>query len=317
MTIPISSEEALALLQTDGREMYHLFFRANDVRLENRGDTVNLCGIVNAKSGMCTEDCKFCAQSAHNDVENVACYKLMSTADILEKAKISQENQASRFGIVTSGVAVESEAEVESLVSSIQALSSELTALPCASLGNVSRETMTRLKDAGLTRYHCNIETARSFYPQICSTRPWEDAVNTIRIAKDLGLATCCGGLVGLGESLAQRVELLEQIRALNPDSVPLNFYYPVAGTRVDIERPIAPLECLKFIAVARLMMPEKEIRVCGGREFNLGDLQSWSLLCGADGMMVGGYLTTRGRAVDDDLKMIADAGFRVAWHHK
>lgn len=316
MTAPISSEQALALLQSSGREMYQLFFRANDVRMENRGDTVNLCGIVNAKSGMCTEDCKFCAQSAHNDVENVACYKLMDTASILEKGKISQENRASRFGIVTSGVAIESDEDVESLETTIRTMASELTALPCASLGNVSEETMIRLKNAGLTRYHCNIETARSFYPQICSTRPWEDAANTIRTAKALGLATCCGGLVGLGESLEQRVELLEQIRELNPDSVPLNFYYPVKGTRVEINRPIEPLACLKFIAVARLMMPDKEIRVCGGREFNLGDLQSWSLICGADGMMVGGYLTTRGRAVADDLKMIADAGFTVEWHH-
>ncbi len=317
MTAPISSQEALTLLQSSGREMYQLFFRANDVRMENRGDTVNLCGIVNAKSGMCTEDCKFCAQSAHNDVENVACYKLMDTASILEKGKISQENRASRFGIVTSGVAIESDEDVESLETTIRTMASELTALPCASLGNVSEETMIRLKNAGLTRYHCNIETARSFYPEICSTRPWEDAANTIRTAKSLGLATCCGGLVGLGESLAQRVELLEQIRELDPDSVPLNFYYPVKGTRVDINGPIAPLACLKFIAVARLMMPDKEIRVCGGREFNLGDLQSWSLICGADGMMVGGYLTTRGRAVADDLKMIADAGFTVTWHHE
>ena len=174
---------------------------------------------------------------------------------------------------------------------------------------------MQRLKSAGLTRYHCNIETAKSFYPQICSTRPWEDAVNTVKAAKEVGLAVCCGGLVGLGESLEQRVELLEQIRELEVDSVPLNFYYPVEGAKVEIDAPIAPLECLKFIAVARLMMPDKEIRVCGGREFNLGDLQSWSLICGADGMMVGGYLTTRGRAVDDDLKMIADAGFKVLWH--
>ncbi|MBN2717291.1 MAG: biotin synthase BioB [Deltaproteobacteria bacterium] len=316
MTAPITAEHALTLLKSDGPKMYELFFRANAVRLEHRGDTVNLCGIVNAKSGMCTEDCTFCAQSAHNDVENVACYKLMDTDSIVAKGKISEANQASRFGIVTSGVAVEAEEEIQSLEKTISTMSKELTALPCASLGNISKETMLRLKAAGLTRYHCNIETAKSYYPQICSTRPWEDAVNTIKIAKATGLAVCCGGLVGLGESLAQRVELLEQIRELDVDSVPLNFFYPVKGTKVTIDAPIAPLECLKFIAVARLMMPTKEIRVCGGREFNLGDLQSWSLICGADGMMVGGYLTTRGRAVEDDLKMISDAGFKVQWHH-
>ncbi|MBN2525027.1 MAG: biotin synthase BioB [Deltaproteobacteria bacterium] len=316
MTTPISTEEALSLLKTEGREMYKLFFRANEARLAHRGNTVNLCGIVNAKSGMCTEDCKFCAQSAHNEVDNVACYKLMDTDVIVQKGKESQANKASRFGIVTSGVAVADEAEVQSLETTIRTLCDTLEALPCASLGNISKETLIRLRNAGLTRYHCNIETAQSFYSSICTTRPWEDAVDTIRVAKKVGLAVCCGGLVGLGESLAQRVELLNQIRELDVDSVPLNFFNPVLGTKVEIDAPIAPLDCLKFIAVARLMMPTKEIRVCGGREFNLGDLQSWSLICGADGMMVGGYLTTRGRAVEDDLKMISDAGFVVQWHH-
>ena len=137
MTSQIAAEEALSLLKTKGPEMYDLFFRANRVRLAHRGDTVNLCGIVNAKSGMCTEDCKFCAQSAHNDVENVACYKLMDTDAIVEKGKISQGNKASRFGIVTSGVAVEAEEEIKSLEKTIGTMSSELTALPCASLGNI------------------------------------------------------------------------------------------------------------------------------------------------------------------------------------
>lgn len=312
---PIGSDEAVALLEAEGADIYKLFNRANEVRLAHRKKEVNLCGIVNAKSGMCTEDCKFCAQSAHNDVKNVECYNLMDTSSIVEKGIISQKNKASRFGIVTSGVAVSEEAELQSLEQTLNQLSSTLTAKPCASLGNVSKETLLRLKAAGLTRYHCNLETAKSFYPEICSTRPWEDSVKTIETAKEVGLAVCCGGLFGLGESVQQRVELLEQIRDLDVDSVPLNFFYPVDGTRVEIDKPLAPLECLKIVAVARLMLPTKEIRVCGGREFNLGDLQSWILICGADGLMVGGYLTTRGRAVEDDLKMIADAGFTVQWH--
>lgn len=315
MTFGISAQEALDLLNTSGQQMYQLFHRANEIRLRTRGTTVNLCSIVNAKSGMCTEDCKFCAQSAHNDA-TAECYKLMDAATIVDKGKIAQQNKASRFSIVTSGVAVNEEAELQSLENTISRLSNELTANPCASLGNVSKDTLRRLKAAGLTRYHCNLETAQSFYPEICSTRPWQDAANTVQAAKEIGLAVCSGGLFGLGESLQQRAELLENIRQLDVDSVPLNFFYPVKGTRVDIEEPIRPLDCLKVVAVARLMMPDKEIRICGGREFNLGDLQSWTLICGADGLMVGGYLTTRGRAVEDDLKMIRDAGFSVEWNH-
>ncbi len=311
---PIATTQAIELLNTTGNDIYRLFNRANEVRLATRSSAVNLCGIVNAKSGRCAEDCKFCAQSAHNDVE-VDCYKLLDAGSIARSAAESQKHKATRFGIVTSGLAVTEESEIEQISAAIQRIQADLEVKPCASLGNVSKKNLKRLKDAGLTRYHCNLETAESFYPEICSTRDWKEAVETIRAAKEVGLATCCGGLFGLGESVTQRVELFEAIRDLDVDSVPLNFFYPVAGTRVESKGPLSPLECLKIIAVARLMLPEKEIRVCGGREFNLGDLQSWALICGADGMMVGGYLTTRGRAVEADLKMIRDAGFEVEWH--
>ncbi len=311
---PISDTEALTLLETSGHDIYRLFNRAHEVRLACRSNSVNLCGIVNAKSGRCSEDCKFCAQSAHNDT-NVDCYGLFDQGQISQAAQASQNNQATRFGIVTSGLALAAENEVKQVADAIREIRSQLTIKPCASLGNINKKTLQELKDAGLTRYHCNLETAESFYPNICTTRDWQDSVTTVRAAREVGLATCCGGLFGLGESLAQRVELFAAIRELEVDSIPLNFFYPVAGTRVEISAPIAPLECLQIVAVARLMFPEKEIRVCGGREFNLGDLQSWALICGADGLMVGGYLTTRGRAVADDLKMIKDAGFKVAWH--
>ncbi|MBN2804986.1 MAG: biotin synthase BioB [Deltaproteobacteria bacterium] len=315
MTTPITIEEAETLLNLKGSDIYTLLNRAHKVRLENRPPTVNLCGIVNAKSGMCTEDCKFCAQSAHNDVK-VECYKLLDSTTIAVKAKESSLNKASRFGIVTSGHRVDEGSELLEISSAIKKIRDDNEIMPCASLGNISKETLLKLKESGLTRYHCNLETAQSFYPQICTTRPWSESVETVKTAKEIGLAVCSGGLFGLGESAKQRVELLEAIRELDVDSVPLNFFYPVEGTKIDIEKPLSPLECLKIVAVARLMLPEKEIRVCGGREFNFGDLQSWILISGADGMMVGGYLTTRGRAVEDDLKMIKDAGFEVSIGH-
>jgi biotin synthase len=313
MDKPISTQEALELLNLKSPQIYDLFHRAHRVRMNNRPPKINLCGIINAKSGMCTEDCKFCAQSAHNNVK-VECYKMMDPAVIADKAKEASLNQASRFSIVTSGHRVEEEAELDSISRAVKKIRESSSVKPCASLGNVTKKTLLTLKAAGLARYHCNLETAESFYSQICTTRPWSESVETVTIAKEAGLEVCSGGLFGLGESNVQRVELFESLRKLDVDSVPVNFFYPVKGTRIDIDTPLSPLDCLKIIAVARLMMPSKEIRVCGGREFNLGDLQSWILISGADGLMTGGYLTTKGRAAEDDLKMIKDAGFEVAF---
>ncbi len=307
----IDKHEAIELLACPNPEAYALFSRANAVRIAHRGLKVRLCGVINAKSGHCTEDCKFCAQSAHNDSE-IECYPLVDSAKMVGAARTSAENQATRFGIVTSGLAIENEREVDAIAKAVETINQDLPLKPCASLGNVSRAVLERLKQAGLTRYHCNLETAESFFPNICTTRDWSDSKDTVKAAKELGLATCSGGLFGLGESLAQRVELFEALRDLDVDSVPLNFLHPRPGTPLESITSMTPLECLKIIAVARLMLPEKEIRVCGGREHNLRDLQSVALLSGADGLMVGGYLTTSGRNISDDIQMIKDAGFEV-----
>jgi len=307
----IDFDEAVRLLASEGREMYALFARANAVRLEHTGKAVRLCGVLNAKSGMCPEDCKFCPQSVRSS-SDVACYPLVSEDEMVAAACTAADNRSSRFGIVTSGEAVEDEGDVRTIAGAVSRISKELDIHPCASLGTVTREVLAELKAAGLTRYHCNLETAKSFFGEICTTHDWSDAAETIRAAKSLGMSTCSGGIFGVGESLAQRAELLYEVRELDPDSVPLNFLNPIPGTPLEDAPPIFALECLKVVAVARLMMPRKTIRICGGRERNLRDLQSWALIAGADGLMVGGYLTTRGRRVEDDLQMIADAGFEV-----
>jgi biotin synthase len=296
--------------------MYALFERADQVRIAEKGTTVELCGIVNAKSGLCPENCKFCPQSVHS-AGSVDCYPLLDEEKIVQAAAdAAKQAGCVRFGIVTSGESVADEGEIRVLEKAISAIVRDLDIKPCASLGLLSEETLLRLKDAGLTRCHCNLESAESFFENICTTHKWSDSVETIRRARSVGLSVCSGGIFGLGESLAQRVELLSQIRDLEVDSVPINFLHPVPGTPLFDTPPISALECLKVIAVARLMMPDKTVRVCGGREHNLRDLQSWLLICGADGLMVGNYLTTRGRRVEDDLKMIADAGFNTAVCH-
>ncbi len=308
----IDIEEAVALLKTEGRDTYALLDRANAVRIENRGYEVRFCGVVNAKSGECNQDCKFCAQSGHNDAD-IDCYGLMDAPKIVAAAGKAAEGRAGRFGIVTSGLAINDDKEIGKITRSVVEISEKVGIFPCASLGKISRETMAKLKEAGLTRYHSNIETSKSYFPEICSTRDWEEAVETIRTAQDLGLKTCSGGIIGLGESIEQRAEFLSQVRDMNVDTVPLNFLNPIEGTKLTHLPPLTPLECLRVIAVARLMMPTKEIRVCGGREHNLKDLQSWLLLAGADGLMVGGYLTTSGRNIQDDIQMVKDAGFTLA----
>ncbi len=308
----IDVKEARSLIECEVQDSYALFARAHQVRLENRGTAVRLCGVVNAKSGQCTEDCKFCAQSAHNDAD-IGCYPMINSTEMIEASRTGARNRAARFGIVSSGLALTDTAEVDIVADAVASISKAGEILPCASLGNLDRAALKRFQAAGLTRYHCNLETAESFFKEVCTTREWSDSADTIRTAKELGMDTCCGGIIGLGESLAQRVELLDAIRALDVDSVPLNFLHPIPGTPLEDQAHLTSLECLRFVAVARLMMPDKEIRVCGGREQNLRDLQSWALISGADGLMVGGYLTTSGRDVADDLKMIADAGFEIA----
>lgn len=307
----IERSEAISSLAGDLKETYALVARANRIRLENRGKKVGLCGILNAKSGLCSEDCRFCVQSARSEAP-IERYPLVSSAKMIEAARIAEAKGATRFGIVTSGMSIDDPAEIAEIAAAVKTISSELRITPCASLGNVGTDSLKRLADAGLNRYHHNLESAESFFPKICTTHKWSEAVDTVLAAKDIGMSVCSGGLFGLGESIEQRVELLEAIRTLDVDAVPINFFNPLPGTRLPDAPLLRPLECIKLIAVARLMMPDKEIRVCGGREVNLRSVQPLALAAGADGIMVGGYLTSQGRDVGDDIAMIEEAGFEV-----
>jgi biotin synthase len=180
---------------------------------------------------------------------------------------------------------------------------------PDASLGVVSRRVLEKLKDAGLQVYHHNLETARSFYPQICTTRDWQENFETITTARQVGLETCCGGILGMGESVEQRVELMFQVASVRPEHIPLNFLVPVKGTPLEHLQPMRPIDCLKSIAVFRLTNPHSDLFVAGGRVQHLRQLQPMLFLAGANGMMVGNYLTTPGRTKDDDLELVRDLG--------
>jgi biotin synthase len=213
---------------------------------------------------------------------------------------------------VTSGVKALSGAEFDVLLECVGDSVKEAQATLCCSLGQIDAEKARMLKDEGVTRYHHNLESSARFYGRISKAIHYDDKVATVRAAKEAGLETCCGGIFGLGEAWEDRVDLAMTLRELDVDSIPLNFLRPVEGTPLDNMKPLSPLEALRIIALFRLMLPDKTIRVCGGREFVLRDLQSWMYYAGANGAMLGSYLTTTGRPPEEDLRMVEDLGLEV-----
>ena len=303
----ITPEEAIRLSEARGCELYDLFRAASRVKEHFVGNEVHLCSIINAKSGRCSEDCAFCAQSAHHKTD-APIYPLVQEESMLQSAKLAETNGSACFGIITSGTTVKGQ-ELEQILAALRRIRKETTILPSCSLGIIDEETALRLKEAGMDTYHHNLETAESFFPSICTTHDYQDDVNTVRAVKKAGLKICCGGIFGLGESAAQRVEMAFTLKELDVDSVPINFLNPIEGTRLEGAQHITAIECLKTIAIYRLILPGKRITVCGGREKNLRDLQSWIFFAGANGTMIGNYLTTLGRNVDTDLTMFSDLG--------
>lgn len=307
----IDAEEALRLAEASGADRYLLFAEAARVRDHFVGSTVHLCTIINAKSGRCAENCAFCAQSAHHDT-GVEVYPLVDEDEMVRCAAMAEQNGAGCYGIVTSGTCINRTDELDRVCRTVTRIKAETGISPSCSLGILDEATAQRLKNAGMETYHHNLETARSFFPQICTTHDYEDDVATIRAAKSVGLRVCCGGIFGLGESFAQRIEMALTLRELSVDSVPLNFLNPVAGTRLEAADNLTPLECLTIIAVYRFLLPDKRLSVCGGREKNLRELQSWMFLAGANGTMTGNYLTTPGRPPELDRQMLKDLDLPV-----
>lgn len=304
----LSADEGLALLDAKGSDLGYLLAGAQQIRQHFKGDRIALCSIINAKSGRCSENCAFCAQSVHHAAESPV-YDLKPLDEIVAGARLAAEQGCHCYGIVTSGAQLQPGPEMERLLEAIRQIRATTSVRPSASLGLLDRSCAESLAAAGCAVYHHNLETARSFFPAICTTHDYEQDVETVRVAKQAGMSVCCGGLFGLGESLAQRVELALTLRELQVDSVPINFLAPVAGTPLAGQNQLTPMDCLRIIALYRYVLPERQISVCGGRELNLGEFQSWIFMAGASGMMVGNYLTMRGRDLQTDLQMIKDAG--------
>ncbi len=306
-----NSEEALAVLNARGADLTLVLAAAHRLREKAFGNRVELCSIINAKSGRCAENCAFCAQSAHHRTD-VPVYPLKSAEDLVAGARNAQAEGSHCYGIVTSGTRVAPGEELETILAALRQIRSQTEIEPSASLGILDEQTAAALAEAGCVTYHHNLETARSFFPSICTTHDYEEDVETVRLAKKTGMKVCCGGIFGLGESLEQRVEMAFTIRELNVDSVPLNFLNPIPGTPLEGTRNLTPMDCLRIVALFRFLLPDKRISVCGGREPNLRDYQSWIFMAGASGTMVGNYLTTSGRDRETDLRMFRDGEFEI-----
>jgi biotin synthase len=307
----LSASSTQDLLEIEDNLVPLLFHGACLIRDHYNGHGIKLCAIVNAKSGRCPEDCAFCAQSAHHKTK-IDAYPLMEPHQILHKAREAEAMGARRFSIVTSGKAL-SEKELEKVVEAIRLIKEQTGLILCASLGIMAQGRGHQLKEAGLSCYHHNLETAPSFFPHICTTHRYEDDLNTLRSAKEAGLEVCSGGILGLGESPRQRLELAFTLREMGVDSIALNFLNPIPGTPLEGTRSLPPLEMLKSVALFRLILPDRDIRICGGREFGLRDLHPLVFWAGANGIMIGNYLTTRGRDYRADLRMIQDLKLEVA----
>jgi len=307
----LEADEAMAILGANGADLTCVLAGAHRIRERVFGNRIELCSIINAKSGRCAENCAFCAQSAHHTT-TAPTYPLKSREEIVRGAVQAEADGSHCFGIVTSGTRVREGEEFERILSAIREIRAVTAIEPSASLGILDKETAEALAEAGCATYHHNLETARSFFPNICTTHDYEEDVRTVRLAKAAGMKVCCGGIFGLGESPQQRVELALTLRELGVDSVPLNFLNPIAGTPLELKKDLTPMDCLRIIALFRYILPERRISVCGGREPNLRDFQSWIFMAGASGTMVGNYLTTSGRDRATDLQMFSDAEVEV-----
>ncbi|MFH1367559.1 MAG: biotin synthase BioB [Elusimicrobiota bacterium] len=307
MGYKIEPAEAKSLLKED---LSSLLFGAELIARHYKTDRINFCSIVNAKSGACSENCGFCAQSAHHKTK-VEKYALLDDKRLSAALSKSVKDGASCFGIVTSGRKL-TDKDIDRICSFVSKNKNRKIRIS-ASLGDIGKDGLRKLKKAGVSRYHHNLETSESFFPRICTTHTFADRIRTAGNVKKAGLELCCGGIIGLGEKPGQRIELAFALRKLGADSVPINILNPVRGTPMGKRERMAPEDILRTIAVFRFILPDKDISVCGGREINLGKYQPWIFSAGANGMMVGGYLTTPGRPAWQDRKMVEILGYRIS----
>ncbi len=308
----ISFEEALDLGELSNHDQIgELIERAWEVRRENFSDSTDMCSLVNAKSGGCAEDCGFCAQSRYAEADTPM-HAMMEPEQILEHAKAAEAAGAHRFCMVTQGQGL-SKRDFSKILEGAKLVAEQTNLKRCASIGHMSVERAKKLRAAGIQRVHHNVESARSHYPQVSTTVRYEGRLRTIDAVKEAGLETCVGGILNLGETRRQRVEMAFELSALEPTSVPINLLNPREGTKFGERSLMDAWEVVKWVAIFRLIIPGALFRLCGGRVENLGDLQPLAVKAGLNGVMMGNFLTTLGAEPEDDRRMFEEAGLNVA----
>jgi biotin synthase len=302
----ISFEEAERLITTN--DLIKLADSANIVTKKFNGDNIDVESLINAKSGNCPEDCSFCAQSTFYET-GISKYPLLTDDIILQKAREAQLNGAASFCLVCA-YREPSQNDFEKICKIIEKLRKEVKLDINVSLGFMTTERAVRLKSLGVKRYNHNLETSESFFPKICKTHEFSDRIRTARIVKGAGLELCCGGIIGMGETTRQRIELAFSISALEPDEVPINILIPRKGTPKELDNClIHPIDIIRTIAVWRFIMPKTILKIAGGREVHFDDGGRLALQAGANGIITGGYLTTNGNEPNEDIQMIHKIG--------
>ncbi len=306
----INFQEAMALTELkNNEEIEQLCLSANNIRKTFCGNKVDLCSIMNAKSGRCSEDCKFCAQSVHYNT-NAEIYGLVSKEAALKVAKENESEGVNRFSLVTSGRGITS-SDFEKVLDIYEKLNRELKMKLCASLGILEYDKLLKLKERGITMYHHNLETSREFYKEICTTHSYEERIDTIKAAQKAGIPVCSGGIIGLGESWVDRINLAFQLKELKIMSIPVNVLNPVKGTPLEGSKNLSQEDILKTIAIFRFINPKALIRLAGGRNL-IRDLGKECFNSGANATITGNYLTTSGNKICDDKKMISELKLEV-----
>lgn len=285
--------------------MADLISLARKVTLKYKGDGVFLRSIISAQTGNCPEDCSFCSQSAHFDTE-VNAHPLMAAEKILLAARQAEKMGAMDFCIVISAKGPTPRI-FKKVLEAVDMLRENTGLKIGCSLGDLKEEQAYELKEHGVWRYNHNLETCRSYFPNVCTTHSYDDRLRTAMLVKEAGMNLCCGGILGLGESTTQRLELAFELRELGPSWVPINFINPRPGTPFEKLATVPAMEAVKTIAIFRLILPDKILMTAGGREVTLRDMQSMGLLAGANAMILGNYLTTPGRSPEEDLRMLDD----------
>ncbi|HZZ74053.1 MAG TPA: biotin synthase BioB [Pirellulales bacterium] len=306
---PISRSEALAIVQSPDADLLHLLAATYRIRQRYFGNTVQLFFLMNAKSGLCPEDCGYCSQSKVSDAE-IPKYNILSREKLLDGARVAAERQSKTYCIVLSG-REPSERELHAITQIVPQIKAQYDLNICACLGLLSPDQAQRLKACGVDKVNHNLNTSARFYPEICSTHTYQDRLDTLRAVRQAGMQLCSGGIIGMGEADEDLVQMAFELRELNVESIPLNFLNPIDGTPLAAQQDLNPRYCLKALCLMRFVNPASELRIAGGREMHLGSLQALGLYA-ANSLFVGDYLTTKGQPPEADYRMIEEMGFVI-----